>query len=72
MGLGLVLWCVGSFSHCIARCCFPAAAPGSKKAQGALNERYVWSVVPSLAAVPALLLEPAQGSLAIASLLVRP
>eukprot|EP00198_Chlamydomonas_reinhardtii_P003589 XP_001692925.1 predicted protein [Chlamydomonas reinhardtii] len=60
--LGAVHWGLAMQSQTIA-------APGSKKAQGALNERYVWSVVPSLAAVPALLLEPAQGSLAIASLL---
>jgi hypothetical protein len=45
------------------------AAAGSKAA-GALNERYVWSVVPSLAAVAALMMQPAQGSLAISVLLV--
>ncbi|PNH11221.1 hypothetical protein TSOC_001959 [Tetrabaena socialis] len=43
-------------------------AAGSKAA-GALNERYVWSVVPSLAVVPALLMHPAQGSFAISILL---
>ncbi|KAG2453417.1 hypothetical protein HYH02_001640 [Chlamydomonas schloesseri] len=60
--LGAVHWGLAMQSQTIA-------APGTKKAQGALNERYVWSVVPSLAAVPALLLEPAQGSLAISCLL---
>ncbi len=37
----------------------------------AQNERYVWSVFPSLAAWPALMMEPAPGSLCIALLLVR-
>ncbi|KAG2438716.1 hypothetical protein HXX76_005262 [Chlamydomonas incerta] len=60
--LGAVHWGLAMQSQTIV-------APGTRKAQGALNERYVWSVVPSLAAVPALLLEPAQGSLAISCLL---
>ncbi|EFJ51469.1 hypothetical protein VOLCADRAFT_87803 [Volvox carteri f. nagariensis] len=44
-------------------------AAGGSRAAGALNERYVWSVVPSLGVVPALMMPPAQGSLAIAVLL---
>ncbi|KAG2496668.1 hypothetical protein HYH03_005488 [Edaphochlamys debaryana] len=39
------------------------------KAAAALRERFVWSVVPSLAAVPALMMQPAQGSLAVSILL---
>lgn len=48
-----------------------AAGSSGGKALSALNERYVWSVVPSLAVVPALMMHPAQGSLAISVLLVR-
>ena len=35
------------------------------------RERYIWSVFPSLAAWPALMMEPAPGSLCIAFLIVR-
>lgn len=45
------------------------AGSSGGKALSALNERYVWSVVPSLAVVPALMMHPAQGSLAISVLL---
>ncbi|GIL62766.1 hypothetical protein Vafri_16934 [Volvox africanus] len=59
--LGAVHWGLAMSSSTVA-------AAGSKAA-GALNERYVWSVVPSLGVVPALMMQPAQGSLAITVLL---
>ncbi|KXZ51259.1 hypothetical protein GPECTOR_13g746 [Gonium pectorale] len=59
--LGAVHWGLAMNSSAIA-------ATGAKAAS-ALRERYVWSVVPSLAVVPALMMQPAQGSLAIAVLL---
>ncbi|GFR44044.1 hypothetical protein Agub_g5204, partial [Astrephomene gubernaculifera] len=59
--LGAVHWGMAMNSATVA-------AAGSKAA-AALNERYVWSVVPALGVVPALMMQPAQGSFAVAVLL---